>query len=136
MLINNKSFDIGDVVRFKSLNPQDTRYWQGTVTGFCGFQVASSFGDLIAYYQQVVAGLGSDQRIGKLADATFILISVDTDNGQVMQAISPEWVDAATFALVEYSTSYTIQVTTHNGETVYDVLQLLRDNGFTCKSLG
>lgn len=136
MLINNKSFDIGDVVRFKSLNPQDTRYWQGTVTGFCGFQVASSFGDLIAYYQQVVAGLGSDQRIGKLADATFILISVDTDNGQVMQAISPEWVDVATFALVEYSTSYTIQVTTHNGETVYDVLQLLRDNGFTCKSLG
>ena len=53
-----------------------------------------------------------------------------------MQAISPEWVDAATFALVEYSTSYTIKVTTHNGETVYDVLQLLRDNGFTCKSLG
>ena len=73
MLINNKSFDIGDVVRFKSLNPQDTRYWQGTVTGFCGFQVASSFGDLIAYYQQVISGLGSDQRIGKLADATLFL---------------------------------------------------------------
>lgn len=135
MIINNKSFDIGDVVRFRTLNPHDTRYWQGTVTGFCGFQVASSFGDLISYYQQVLAGLNGEQRIGKLSDTNFILISTDTESGQVMQAISPEWIEPASFALVEYSTSYTIQVTTHNGKTVYDVLQLLRDNGFTCKAL-
>ena len=135
MIINNKTFDIGDVVRFRTINPHDTRYWQGTVVGFCGFQVASSFGDLINYYQQVLAGMNGIQRIGKLADASFMLVNTETESGTVVQAISPEWVDPSSFELVEFSTSYTIQVTTHNGETVYDVLQILRDNGFTCKAL-
>ena len=135
MNINGVSFDINDVVRFSSRNPQDVRIWQGTVVGFCGYQVASAYGDLINYYQQVVAGLGSTNRISKLGDTDFMLINTETDSGRVIQAISPEWIDATTFSLVESSTTYTIQVTTHNNETVSDVLQLLRDNGFTCKSL-
>ena len=135
MNINGKSFDINDVVRFSSRNPKDVRIWQGTVVGFCGYQVASGYGDLINYYQQVVAGLGSTNRISKLGDTEFMLINTETDSGRVIQAISPEWIDATTFRLVEVSTSYTIQVTTHNNETVADVLQLLRDNGFTCKAL-
>jgi hypothetical protein len=135
MVINGLTFDIGDLVRFKSINPQDSRYWQGTVVGFCGYNVASSYGDIIAYYQQVLAGMGGLQGISKLSDTTFMLINTDTESGSVVQAISPEWVDHSSFKLVEYSTSYTIQVTTRNGESVYDVLQLLRDNGFTCKAL-
>lgn len=135
MNINGVSFDINDVVRFSSRNPNDVRVWQGTVVGFCGYQVASSYGDLINYYQQVVAGLGSTNRISKLGDTEFMLISVENSSGKVIQAISPEWIDPITFSLVEAPTSYTIQVTTHNNETVNDVLQLLRDNGFTCKAL-
>ncbi len=135
MNINGKSFDINSVVRFSSRNPQDVRVWQGTIVGFCGYQVASGYGDLINYYQQVVAGLGSTNRISKLGDTEFMLINVESPSGSVIQAISPEWIDAATFDLVEVQTSYTIQVTTHNNETVFDVLQLLRDNGFTCKAL-
>ena len=136
MQINGETFDIGSVIRFSSRNPQDVRVWQGTVVGFCGYQVASGYGDLINYYQQVVAGLGNTNAISKLGDTEFILINTENDNrGSLIQAISPEWIDAATFHVVEFSTSYTIQVTTHNHETVQDVLQLLRDNGFTCKSL-
>lgn len=135
MNINGVSFDINDVVRFSSRNPNDVRIWQGTVVGFCGYQVASGYGDLINYYQQVVAGLGSTNRVSKLGDTDFMLINVETSSGTVIQAISPEWVEPTTFQLVEASTSYTIQVTTHNNETVNDVLQLLRDNGFTCKAL-
>ena len=135
MNINGKSFDINSVVRFSSRNPQDVRVWQGTIVGFCGYQVASGYGDLINYYQQVVAGLGSTNRISKLGDTEFMLINVESPSGSVIQAISPEWIDASTFDLVEVQTSYTIQVTTHNNETVFDVLQLLRDNGFTCKAL-
>lgn len=135
MVINGVTFDIGDVVTFTSINPQDTRHWRGTVVGFCGYQVASSFGDMVSYYQQVLAGMNGAQRISKLATAPFMIINTDTDSGTVMQAISTEWVEPTSFRLVEYMTSYTIQVTTHNGETVYDVLQILRDNGFTCKAL-
>lgn len=135
MNINGVSFDINDVVRFSSRNPNDVRVWQGTVVGFCGYQVASGYGDLINYYQQVVAGLGSTNRISKLGDTEFMLISVENSSGKVIQAISPEWIDPITFRLVEATTSYTIQVTTHNNATVDDVLQLLRDNGFTCKAL-
>ena len=135
MNINGISFDINDVVRFSSRNPQDVRIWHGTVVGFCGYQVASGYGDLINYYQQVVAGLGSTNRISKLGDTEFMLINVETSSGSVIQAISPEWIDTTSFRLWEASTSYTIQVTTHNNETVNDVLQLLRDNGFTCKAL-
>lgn len=135
MNINGKSFDINSVVRFSSRNPQDVRVWQGTIVGFCGYQVASGYGDLINYYQQVVAGLGSTNRISKLGDTEFMLVNVESPSGSVIQAISPEWIDATTFDLVEVQTSYTIQVTTHNNETVFDVLQLLRDNGFTCKAL-
>lgn len=135
MIINSVSFDINDVIRFSSRNPHDVRIWQGTVVGFCGYQVAAGYGDLINYYQQVVASLGSTNRISKLADTDFILINTETTSGTVIQAISPEWIDATTFSKVEASASYTIQVTTHNNETVNDVLQLLRDNGFTCKAL-
>ena len=135
MNINGKSFDIGSVVSFTTRNPQDVRIWQGTVVGFCGYQVAAGYGDLINYYQQVVAGFGSTNRISRLANTEFMLISTENESGNVVQAISPEWIEPTSFRIVAADASYLIQVTTHNNETVSDVLQLLRDNGFTCKSL-
>lgn len=135
MIINSQSFDIGDTIQFSSINPKDTRVWNGTVIGICGYRIASGYGDLINYYQQVLAGLDGSNKISLLADTQFILLNVETESGSVIQAISSEWVLAESFKVVKAEVSYMIQVYTHDGETVSNVLQLLRDNGFVCRSL-
>ena len=135
LLVGTTSFDIGDVIRFSSINPKDTRVWQGTVIGVTTYQVASHYADIINYYQQVKAALDNPNQISLLNQAEFILIDMETDSGSVVQPISPEWIDPTTFKLVKNQNSYLIQVFTHSNETAADVLQLLRDNGFTCKSL-
>lgn len=133
--LNGQSYDIGDTIRFESINPKDTRTWVGKVVGFCGYEVAAGYGDLINYYQQVLAGLGSANKVSLLANAEFILINTETDRGSVLQAICPEWILPESFKVVKAQQSYTIQVFTHDGSTMFDVLKLLRDNGFTCRSL-
>lgn len=133
--INAQTFDVGDTIRFSSINPKDTRIWYGTVVATCKYQIAAGYGDLINYYQQVLAGLDSASKINTLAQAEFILISMETESGKVVQAISPEWILPESFTLVQQESSYTIKVYTHAGATVQTVLQLLRDNGYTCQSL-
>lgn len=133
--INAQSFDIGDTIKFSTLNPKDTRVWQGTVIGIAGYQIASNYGDVINYYQQVKAGLTNPNQISLLDQTQFILVNTETDSGRVIKPMSPEWILPESFKVVKNQTSYVIQVYTHNSESVSTVLQLLRDNGFTCKSL-
>ena len=135
MLINEQTFDIGDTITFTSKNPHDTRTWYGKVMGICGYKVASGYSDLINYYQQLVASESSVVKFSKLGDASFILIEVEGVNGNVIQPICPEWIYAPSFKVVKSQVAYTVQVYTHSGETLNDVLQILRDAGFTCKAL-
>jgi len=135
MIVNSQSFDIGDAIQFTSINPKDTRVWNGTVIGFCGYRVAAGYSDLINYYQQVLTGINGTNKISLLADAQFILLEIKTENGTMVQAISPEWILVESFKVIKAEASYMIQVYTHDGETVSNVLQLLRDNGFVCRSL-
>lgn len=133
--LNGQSYDIGDTIKFTSMNPKDTRVWSGKVVGFCGYEVATGYGDIINYYQQVLSGLGSANQVSLLASSEFIIINTETENGSVLQTICPEWIIPESFSVVKAEQSYTIQVFTHDGSTVYDVLKILRDNGFTCRSL-
>ncbi len=135
LLVGTTSFDIGDVVRFSSINPKDTRVWQGTVIGVTTYQVAAHYADVINYYQQVKSALDNPNQISLLNQAEFILIDMETESGSIVKPICPEWIDPTTFKKVEEQASYLIQVYTHSGETSADILQLLRDNGFTCKAL-
>ena len=135
LLVGTSSFDIGDTIRFSSINPKDTRIWQGKVIGITNYQIAAHYADIVNYYQQVKAAVENPNQLSLLNQTDFILIDMETASGSIVKPISLEWIDASTFKVVQNENSYLIQVYTHSGETAADVLQLLRDNGFTCKSL-
>ena len=135
LLVGTSSFDIGDTIRFSSINPKDTRIWHGKVIGITNYQIAAHYADIVNYYQQVKAAVENPNQLSLLNQTDFILIDMETASGSIVKPISLEWIDASTFKVVQNENSYLIQVYTHSGETAADVLQLLRDNGFTCKSL-
>ena len=135
LIVGTVKFDIGDTIQFKTINPNDTRVWQGKVIGITNYQIASHYADVINYYQQVKAALENPNQLGLLNQADFILIDTDSPSGSVVKPMALEWIDVSTIKVVKLEQSFLIQVYTHTGETAADILQLLRDNGFTCKSL-
>ena len=121
---------VGDVIRFKTVNPHDNIYHTGKIRAVCDYDTAKLFDDVDTYYQEVlryVPTLGDKQILTYLA----LYISENQTSGST-KVFAIEVIDKVTLELVEENTYTDFRVYDIDESKAKDVLDAIRTLGYTC----
>lgn len=130
-ITNPSNIAIGQVVRFKTLNPHDSIYHTGKIKSICDYNVARIFDDIDVYYQEVkreVPSLGDKQSL------TYWLLDVSENSASsVTRVFALEVVDVSTLEVVAENTYTDIRVYDIDDAKAQDVVAAIKALGYICE---
>ena len=127
--INSLSVNIGSKVKFRTINNNDSNIYHGEVSAFSDYTLARIITDIANYQEEVKKDTPS---VPLLVDLNFLILTLDdpVEQGKKV-AIAQEWIQSATFELLDDIVTLDIQIRNVPTSQVQTVLQVLRDANFT-----
>lgn len=132
--INAVTFDVGDVVKFKTESAIDPTLWQGKVLAFGNNVMANlTNADIVNYNAEVKKTVTDLQPI---ETQLFVIMEVENQGSEgAIRAFSTSWIKDETFQAVVVNNTVDIRVyDVPDGETA-NILTLLRSSGYTVKTI-
>ena len=127
MIINNEEVVVGANVKFETINSKDPNLIQGFIIGLCDYNIASAYGDVVKYHQEV---LESNPTVSITEDATLLNYMIIKDVQGVIKPYAQEWVNEGTFHILNVSNDIKITIYDIPSTETETILKLLRDNGY------
>lgn len=127
MEINNITIDIGDVVKFHSLNDKELHLIEGTVKSIGAADRMGIFGDIIRYHQEVLESAPTAGIELTPSNYNFMLIE---DHQGIQRLYAPAWILESSFEKVEETNVLDIKIFGIPDTERQVVLNLLRDNHY------
>ena len=127
MIVDNKDISVGMNVKFRTINAKDPNLIQGFVVGLSDYNVATVYGDVVKYHQEV---LESNPTAGIVEDPTVLNYMIIKDVQGVVKPYAAEWVEPTTMTIIAVSNDIRITVYDVPSTETETVLKLLRDHGY------
>ena len=138
-LVKVSQCNLGDTIKFKTINPIDVNVYSGKIIGIVDFERARTYGDVAAIHLQMAHGASS---MGKddLIDVTqqqFLV--VELYNGEIVP-YAFEWLQSpggsyGSVQKIDVGATYTIRLYNVSDTDASTALSILKQNGYVCKLL-
>lgn len=130
MIVDGNDVQVGDKIKFRTINTYDTNVWSGDVVGFCNYTMAKAYTDVVAYHTNV---LKDNDIPDPVTELDYMIVK--TIEG-AFRAFAIEWVQPTTLVIVDTTSNVTIKVFNVPSEEQTTILTLLRDNNYKCSIVG
>lgn len=138
-LITVSQCNLGDTIKFKTINLIDVNVYSGKIIGIVDFERARTYGDVAAIHLQMEQGASSMNKV-ELIDVTqqkFLI--VELYNGEIAP-YAFEWLQSpgGTYGSVQkisVGATYTIRLYNVSDTDASTALSILKQNGYVCKLL-
>lgn len=119
----------GDVITFKSLSRYDNTVWRGTVKGFCDYDVARTYDDVLATHKEVQAVV---PEIAPCETLRFVLMKMQDNsaNSAVLRIFALEWIEPGSLVIEDVGNIISIKVYNVPDTHQQQILDLLRSHGY------
>jgi len=121
---------LGDIIRFSSLNPNDNNTYYGKVKGFIDYSIAVKYRDIVSYNNSVKLIVSStpDYQDNKYF---FIELMEEIDNTPIQEIVfALEWINESTLSIVTDLKIATLKVYGVTNDNINDLLTLIRGADF------
>lgn len=121
--------DIGQTIRFTTINPHDNIVWEGKVIAFCDYNIARMISDIDAYFQEIQR---SQVSVEDKTALQYIVLSVDENQTGVYtkRVFSTTWIEPSSLEVVDVNLNVDIRIYDVSKEKIEDIIQLLRSTGY------
>ena len=117
---------VGDVIKFRVINPHDLNVYQGTVFAVCNYPVARQYGDVVAIHQTM---LQANSELAEVTQQKFLIVEL---NDTTRRPFAFEWIDTG----VEYldqEGNYCLFLYNVSAEQAAMALNLIKEQDISCK---
>ncbi len=128
MEINGIVIEIGKILKFNTLNNKETTPIHSTVVGIITSENAKIYGDIVKYHQEVLTSQPTAGLDPSPDGYVFMLLS---DHQGIKRVMAAEWIQTSSLEEVDTTNIVTVRVFGITDSAKQDVLNLLRDNGYT-----
>ena len=131
MIINNITLEMGSTIKFSSKSSDDPNVYEGMIVGFGTYDTARMYNDIVAY-NEVMKKDYPDTPSADLLDYVIVKLA---DSGTPIKAFAEEWIEPASFTVVQLGNDFDLRVFNISDDDKATVIRLLQDNNYRCKAI-
>lgn len=129
MIITADQIQLGQTIRFTTVNPHDNIVWQGTVVGFCNYDIAKLISDIDSYSQEIQR---SKVSVDDKTTLKYLVLSVDENQTGVYtkRVFATTWIEPSSLEVVTVGENVDIRIYDVSPEKIEDILQMISSAGY------
>jgi hypothetical protein len=122
--------EIGQVIRFTTIAPNDNNLYKGKVVAECSSTIATFYNDITGYNEQVKAAVPSTPDVELLHFIILDLHEAISEETITTVSIAKEWIDEANLNIIASQSKLNITVYDADETNAAAILGVLRGAGY------